>query len=94
MRSNPINRETKKSIMEKLNLCLPISVLTPRFEMHSNREVIVEGCKSILEYDEDIIKLNTGKLIVTFLGRNLAIKCLTLDSLIVNGFITNIEFTC
>ena len=28
------------------------------FEMNGNREVIVDGCKGILEYDENIIKLN------------------------------------
>ncbi len=63
-----------------------------RFEMTSNREVTVEGCRGILQYDENIIRLNTGKMVTSFCGRGLAIKCLTPDSLIVEGFITSIEF--
>lgn len=62
------------------------------FEMNSNREVSIEGCKSILQYDENIIRINTGKMVTSFLGRNLSIKCLTPDSLVVQGFITSIEF--
>ncbi len=63
-----------------------------RFEMHGNREVIVEGCRSILQYDESAIRINMGKMIACFLGRGLNIKCLTPDSLVVEGFITSIEF--
>lgn len=62
------------------------------FELNGNREVVVDGCKGILEYDENIIKLNTGKMVTKFLGRHLNIKCLTPDSLVIEGLITSIEF--
>ena len=65
----------------------PISI-----EIKGNREAVVEGCKSILHYDENIIKVNMNKMIVSFFGRNLEIKCLTTDSLVIKGFITSIEF--
>ena len=65
---------------------------TAHFEMNSNREVIVEGCRGILEYDENIVKINAGKMITTFIGRDLAIKCLTPDSLVIEGFIVSVEF--
>ncbi len=93
MKPKPSKQDNKKNIIDKLNLTAPLSSLTPRIEIHSNKEAIIEGCKSILEYDENIIKLNTGKLIVTFWGKDLIIKCLTPDSLIVDGFLTNIEFS-
>ena len=28
------------------------------FELNGNREVVVDGCRGIIEYDENIIKLN------------------------------------
>ncbi len=62
------------------------------FEINSNREVIVEGSKGILQYDENIIRVNMGNMIVSFSGRKLSLKCLSTDSLIVVGFITSIEF--
>lgn len=73
---------------------LPIGALPnfTHFEMNSNREVIIEGCSGILQYDENIIKVNMDKMITAFYGRNLSIKCLSSDSLIVEGFITSIEF--
>ena len=63
-----------------------------RFEMCGNREVIIEGCRGVLEYDENVVRINTGKMITCFFGRGLTRKCLTTDSLIVEGFITSIEF--
>ncbi len=62
------------------------------FEINSNREVIIEGSKGILQYDENIIRVNMGKMIVSFNGRKLSLKCLETDSLIIVGFITSIEF--
>ncbi|MCI9273024.1 MAG: sporulation protein [Clostridiales bacterium] len=75
-------------------LQLPASALSgaAHFEMNGNREVIVDGCRGVLEYDEHKIRINTGKMITCFQGRCLSIKCLTSDSLIVEGFITSIEF--
>ncbi len=61
-------------------------------EMKSNREVIIEGCKSIEEYDENMVKVKVKKMVISFFGRNLEIKCLTPDSLVIEGFITSVEF--
>lgn len=74
---------------------LPIGMLDgmTHFELNGNREVIVDGCKGLLDYDENIVRVNMGKMITAFYGRNFIIKCLTEDSLIIEGFITSIEFT-
>lgn len=71
---------------------LPSGMLTARFEISGNREVIVDGCRGVLEYDETKIRINTGKMITCFIGRGLTIKCLSPDSLVIEGFITSIEF--
>lgn len=62
-------------------------------EINGNREAVVEGCRGVLEYDTDIVRIKTNKGAVKFSGRGLVIKCLTVDSLVVNGFITCIEFS-
>ncbi|WP_330659649.1 YabP/YqfC family sporulation protein [Caproiciproducens faecalis] len=61
-------------------------------EINGNQEVIVDGCSGVLEYDTDVVRIKTGKLIVRFAGRGLVIKCLTADSLVVTGYLTGIEF--
>lgn len=75
-------------------LDIPPSALAgiPQIELAGNREAVIDGCQGILEYDENIIKLTTGKMSIKFTGRALQLKVLTHDSAVVDGFITNIEF--
>lgn len=61
-------------------------------EINGNQEVIVDGCSGVLEYNTDVVRIKTGKLVVRFTGRGLVIKCLTADSLVVTGYLTGIEF--
>ena len=84
--------EKLQSVVSKMQMPAGAVPNCTHFEMNSNREVIIEGCKGILQYDENIIRINTGKMETSFLGRNLSIKCLTPDSLVVEGFIKSIEF--
>lgn len=81
-----------KNIIDKSQLPTGAFINTPHFEMNSNKEVIIEGSSGVLEYDENLIRIKTGKFISQFIGRNLNIKCLTEDSLVIDGFITSIEF--
>mgnify|MGYP005837179771 CR=1 len=73
---------------------MPAAVLPggSRMELNGNREVIVEGCGGVMEYSEETVRVKTGRLVAKFTGRNLKIKCLTGDSLVVEGFITKLEF--
>ena len=88
------NKKKKlRKILSPLSKSPLMSMLSPvRFEMKSNREVVVEGCKNIAEYDENVVRVNVKKMLVSFFGRNLKIRCLTPDSLIIEGFITSVEF--
>lgn len=61
-------------------------------EINGNREVVVEGCSGVLEYDIDVVRIRAGRLVIRFTGRGLCIQSLTADSLVVTGFITGIEF--
>ena len=65
----------------------------PHFEISSNREVIIEGSRGVLEYSTEIIRVNTNGMVVCFKGRNLNVKCISPQALIINGFINAIEFS-
>lgn len=75
-------------------LDIPQSALpaSAQIEISGNREAIIEGCQGILEYDENVIKLTTGRMNVRFAGRGLQIKVLTHDSAVIEGIINIIEF--
>lgn len=77
----------------RLRIPVPES-LSPeaRIEMLSNREVVVDGCKGVVEYDENVIKLNTGELVIGFTGVDLLIKSLGEDIAVITGKIAEITF--
>ena len=64
----------------------------PHIELLGNREAVVEGCQGILEYDDDVVRVRAGRLVVRFTGRGLRIRCMTADSLVVEGFLRGMEF--
>lgn len=61
-------------------------------DISGNREAVFEGNKGILEYNDSAIKINAGKYIVAFSGRNLRIKTMNDCDLVIQGFITSIEY--
>ena len=62
-------------------------------EVDSNRRVVVEGCRGILSYTEDCIRLRVPEGELTFMGCGLAMSCLSPDGATVTGVIQCIEFT-
>lgn len=65
---------------------------TLRMEMTANREAIVEGCRRVLQYDEDRISLDTVNGEVCFEGENLCVNCLVGGNAVVSGHILTIGF--
>lgn len=61
-------------------------------ELSGNREAIVDGCSGIVQYDDEVIKLATGKLVACFYGNRLTIRTLTADQAVIEGEIISIEF--
>jgi sporulation protein YqfC len=60
--------------------------------MINNRELSVEGCKGILEYETDSIRLNLGNQQLKITGRNLSVRALERNRAEINGYITGMEF--
>lgn len=70
--------------------CAGLSTL--RISFSGNREVTVEGCRGVVEYTEESVKLNTGKYLVGFSGRGLQLRNMNEYDLIIDGFIISMEF--
>ncbi|MBQ7522628.1 MAG: YabP/YqfC family sporulation protein, partial [Clostridia bacterium] len=45
-----------------------------------------------LEYQDDIVRINTGTFILLVKGRRLYIKCMTATSITLCGYISGVEF--
>lgn len=62
-----------------------------RVELLENRQAVVDGCRSILEYSDSCIRLSGGKLILRFTGSGLELRAFREGSAIVSGRITSVE---
>lgn len=86
----------KRGFMERVGraLELPDTVLTrgPYIEVHGTGEMVVEGCKGILDYEGNLVRLSVGKFAVTVLGDELEITHFNDGSCTVAGIIKNIGF--
>lgn len=73
---------------------LPAGTLTGggRMELTGNRRAVVEGCRRVLEYEEDCIRLETEDGVVRFRGRDLCVNCLTDRCAVVSGTVLSVEF--
>jgi len=92
-------RKKKKKAAGKLEFVskmieIPPSVFpdTPQIELAGNREAVIDGCRGILEYDESNVKVSIGQTYMHFSGEKLLLRCLTGDSVIIEGKIVSITF--
>ena len=64
----------------------------PLIEMSGNRRVNVEGSTGILLYETCNIKVSTNRMVLSFEGRGLSVRCISGSCVEIEGFITKIEF--
>lgn len=64
-----------------------------KIELTGNREISVDGCRGILEYDEGIVRLNLGNMILKITGSELTIPSMAAEQTMVTGSIAAVEFS-
>lgn len=88
-----MKKDKKEKSAKRRNSALPPSLNAPFIELNGNRELLIEGSRGVLEYTPSVIRVNTVDMIVTVSGRELDLRCISASALIIDGFITDIEFT-
>lgn len=64
----------------------------PLMEFLGNRRVTVEGSTGVLLYESENIKINTNRMVVSFRGRGLCVRCISRSCVEIEGFICGIDF--
>ncbi len=83
----------KKKSANKKRIYLPDGLGTePKIETLGNREIIIDGAGGVVEYGENLIKLNAGSLVISIVGNELLIKAYDGSVAVVGGQISHIEF--
>ena len=75
-------------------LDLPVGSLSnaARIELSGNRRAVIDGCRGIIEYGEETVRLNTEDGILRFMGRGLRMRCMTDDTAVIEGIILSLEY--
>jgi len=63
-----------------------------RVTVTGGRRIFIENHKGILEYGEDVIAVNGGKVIIRLKGENLQLKSMSSSDLLITGRFNGIEF--
>ncbi len=58
----------------------------------SNRKVIIDGCKGVIDYNENFVCLNLGKKMISLIGKDLKILDFTDSEITIVGDISQAEF--
>ena len=87
-RGNAAEKPTAKSELSSM-----VSPETPHIEMEGNREIIVDGCKGILVYETDKIKINASGVVMGVSGDDLRIKAYADELIVINGKIIAMDFS-
>lgn len=84
-----------KKIKNRINSFVPDELpelMMPHIELCSQKRAVVEGCKGILQYSGDTVRLNCKTVIVSFSGENLSLCTLSEETITVTGQINSVNF--
>ncbi len=76
----------------KTKIFSELKIEYPQITIQSNKEIVVEGCKGIVEYNTNSIKISVGKMQMLFSGNDLTLKSLTPEHVVLTGEFTSIEY--
>ena len=68
------------------------SGIYPNIILTGNRIVKIEGCKSIVEYSTQVVKINSGRGYININGTDLKITMLEGGEVAISGMILSVEF--
>ena len=96
-RNNKLRLKPKKKIPLDFfgkALDLPPGMLLgeANIQLFSNREAVIEGCRAVLDYDENLVRINTGSGIISFMGRGLEIVSFENLQVIIRGYILAVNY--
>ncbi|MTI49408.1 MAG: sporulation protein YqfC [Firmicutes bacterium] len=84
--------EIKSSLSEILELPKDIVLDLPKITMIGNLQVYIENHKGIIEYSKQRIRINTNIGILRITGKDMYIRNIVTEEVIVVGEIAELEF--
>ena len=70
-----------------------INKLGVKTEIFSNKNLLIEGCDSITDINDEYAEIKSGRMKIEIRGKHLKIVMLTSNSLCLKGIIHSVNFT-
>lgn len=77
----------------RLEIPADVMIKLPHIELTGNREILIDGVRSISEYGETCVILDCGKINVRITGTSVCINRYLEDIAVVTGVLTEIAFS-
>jgi len=85
-------QKLREKLTEMLELPKEIVLNMPKLMMLGNGDLIIENYKGIIEYGQDVVRVNTTSGIIKVKGMEIYIKEITEESIMIYGNIMSLEF--
>jgi hypothetical protein len=87
-----VRKAALRSFVKGLDLPEGLAIGGSSIEIKGTSSVSIEGAKGILEYDENLIKINLGEYAVKVMGAQLQMNNYLESTVVISGKIFSVEF--
>lgn len=88
-----IKKQTvRDKISDTFDLPKEIILGVPNIKIIGNSDMMIENHRGILEYTDEILRMNSGLGVIKIQGRNLEIKEVSQEDIQIHGSIESVEF--
>ena len=87
-----MSNKLKQKISEVMNIPDELITDSPKIEIESNRRMWIENYRGIIEYSDELVRVNTADFMVVITGSAFTISSVTLEDLCIEGCIASVEF--
>lgn len=92
MKKKPHSSKTKRRVESALSLPSGLLGNCTKMEWTDNRQVQIDGCCGVSEYEDTHIEAATAGGSVRFWGEHLELTFLSADCILINGCLQSVEF--
>ena len=82
----------RKNMTEALELPKEILLNLPLIYLVGREEVTIENYRGILEYSEEVVRVGTAAGVLWLQGKNLCLKQLSAECIVVTGAVESLKF--
>ena len=85
------NKELRRTLAKVMDLPREVVLSAPKLTLYENNEMLIENFRSVIEFNDKIVRVKIGEGAYKITGEHLQIHEITLDDLMIRGVIQAIE---